>query len=78
MKPNDMEIQIKFSRLLFSLDVIDILGLHFLYASTTHLPQKSQRWSGLGRTGAWGKEVKQDESLRKDKHTYSNHMQSLL
>lgn len=78
MKPNDLEIQIKFSCLLFSLDITDILSLHFLYAPTTHLPQKSQRWSGLGRIGSWGKEEKQDESLRKYKYSCSNHVQSLL
>ena len=32
MKLNDLEIQIKFSCLLFSLDITDILGLHFLCA----------------------------------------------
>lgn len=34
IKPNDFKIQVRFSCLLFSLDITDILNLHFLYAST--------------------------------------------
>lgn len=41
--------------------------LPFPGTETISLPQRSQEWSAAGRTGAWGKDVKEEDSLERMK-----------